>query len=70
MKANPPEWSGEVVGLMHINKISVSALAEHIGWRREYVSRLLNGAETRANAKEIIEKSVQELIGNSAKDPK
>ena len=59
---SPPEWSAEIVGLMHIHKISVFELAQHLGWRREYVSRLLNGAENRANAKELLTNAVSDLI--------
>lgn len=65
----PPEWSANIVGLMHLNKISVSKLADHIGWRREYVSRLLNGSEERNNAKDILLKGIKEIVAKETSAP-
>lgn len=36
-------WIAEVVGKMHIHKITQTALAEHMGVRRDYISHVLNG---------------------------
>lgn len=36
-------WIAEVIGKMHVHKITQTALAEHMGVRRDYISRILNG---------------------------
>lgn len=39
----PKKWTGNLVGLLHDNKISKTQLAEELGVTREYVSMVLNG---------------------------
>lgn len=58
----PPIWSGEIVGKMHICKISINALAEYLGCRREYVSRLLNGVEHRSDGYEFLAQGIENLL--------
>ena len=36
-------WIAEVIGKMHVHKIAQTALAEYMGVRRDYISRVLNG---------------------------
>lgn len=38
------DWIADVVGKMHIHKISQLELAERCGRSREYINRILNGA--------------------------
>lgn len=56
------KWIANVAGLMHVHKITQSELANKLGLKREYVNRILNGAETPANAKERIIKALNEII--------
>lgn len=37
------KWIGEVVGEMHIRRISIKQLAAHLGVTPEYISMVLNG---------------------------
>lgn len=52
----PKEWTGDLVGLMHVEDISFSELAEELGVTNRYVSAILNshkepaGIETRVRA--------------------
>lgn len=39
----PKNWTGNLVGLLHDNKISKTQLANELGVTREYVSMVLNG---------------------------
>ena len=48
----PKNWTGDLVGLMHVHKISKKQLADHIGVTREYVSLVLNGHREPAGAEE------------------
>ena len=56
------KWIATVVGKMHLHKITQSELAERLGIRRDYLNKILNGAESPANAKERITKALDELI--------
>jgi uncharacterized protein YnzC (UPF0291/DUF896 family) len=55
-------WIAEVVGKMHIHKITQVELAERIGIRRDYLNKILNGFEKPANAEERIINALDELI--------
>ena len=55
-------WIAEVVGKMHIHKITQVELAKRIGIRRDYLNKILNGFDKPANAEERVKKALDELI--------
>lgn len=57
------QWIAEVIGKMHIHKITTTALAEHMGMTRSHVSRVLNGGIRPKGAAEKITAAVDEMIG-------
>lgn len=62
------QWTGEFVGRMHINRITITQLAQEMGVTREYVSMILNGhrspdgIEQRMN--DALDKLVEDRCGN------
>lgn len=54
-------WIGEVIAKMHTHKITQTALAAHLGMRRDYISRLLNGRPVPARTRDRIIAAVDEL---------
>lgn len=58
----PAQWTGEVVAKMHMNRITIRRLAEHLGVTREYVGAILNGKRTPAGAEDRITAAVEEII--------
>ena len=60
----PKNWTGDLVGLMHVHKISKKQLADHIGVTREYVSLVLNGHREPKGAEEQFKTAVNEIISN------
>lgn len=56
------KWTGEVVGLMHINCISNNDMAEELGLTPEYVSMILNGKKKSKSIKERMEKAIEEIV--------
>lgn len=55
-------WIANVVGKMHVNKITQNALAEKMGIRRDYLNKILNGIEKPTNVKERVTKALDDLI--------
>ena len=55
-------WISNVVGKMHVHKITQMQLAEKVGIRRDYLNKILNGHLAPSNAKERISAAVEELI--------
>ena len=62
----PKNWTGNLVGLMHVHKISKKQLADHIGVTREYVSLVLNGHREPKGAEEQFKTAVNEIISNAS----
>ena len=58
----PKKWTGDLVGLMHDNKISKSLLAEELGVTREYVSMVLNGHRDPAGAEQKFRDAANRII--------
>lgn len=58
----PKEWTGDLVGLMHNNRITFSQLADKLGVTNRYVSMVLNGHREPAGAEERFRTAVNELV--------
>lgn len=58
----PAQWTAEVVGKMHLYKITAVQLAEKIGWHPKYLSAVLNGKRQPKQGERIVKSAVDELI--------
>lgn len=56
------DWTGQVVGQMHVAGISGKQLAEHMGVTPEYVSMILNGKRAPEGAEQRFKTAVDELL--------
>lgn len=60
----PAQWTADIIGQMHIHKITGKSLAEKLGYTPEYVSAVLNGKREPKNAEQIFRGGLDELIAN------
>lgn len=60
----PKKWTGDLVGLMHDNKITFTQLALALGVTNRYVSMVLNGHREPAGAEERFRSAVEVLISS------
>ena len=58
----PKKWTGDLVGLMHVYRITVQMLAAELGVTDRYVSMVLNGHREPAGAMERFKAAVDRLI--------
>lgn len=56
------KWTGNLVGLMHDYKITMSELASELEVSREWVSLVLNGHRSPAGAEERFTAAVHRII--------
>lgn len=56
------QWTGDVVGKLHIHKIEKKELAEAVGWNPKYLSQVLNGRVTTRNAERKLNDALDALI--------
>ena len=64
----PKNWTGTIVGKMHINRISNDELATELGYTTEYVSMVLNGHRKPKGAEQTFRKALDELIQQKQKE--
>lgn len=60
----PAQWTGQIVGEMHLNGITGKALAAELGWNPKYLSQVLNSPTPPEKAEEKIRKALDNLISN------
>lgn len=58
----PAKWTGDVVGKMHLHRITIKALAEHMGISDNYVTMVLNGRRKPAGAEQRFKAALDALI--------
>lgn len=58
----PKKWTGNLVGLMHDEKVSFSELADELGVTNRYVSMVLNGHRDPAGAEEKFTAALNRII--------
>lgn len=56
------EWTGEIVGKMHYNKITCMELAKKLGVTKSYVSMILNGSRKPKQANIRLNTAIDEII--------
>ncbi len=61
----PEEWTGNLIGKMHNNRITYDALAAKLGVTKPYISMILNGVRKPDGARERLEAAVDALIAES-----
>ena len=64
------EWTGRIVGLLHMHRITQAELASELGITAQYVSMVLNGKKTSKGIDERMEAAIQAIVdrrnGNQA----
>ena len=59
------KWIGEVVGEMHIRKITTNQLAAHMGVTPEYISMILNGHREPVGIEGRLRKAIEEIANHN-----
>ena len=58
----PAQWTGEVLGEMHLNSISAQELSRKMGIHPKYFSAIMNGHRKPEGAEEKVRAALNELI--------
>lgn len=58
----PAQWTGELIGKMHIERVTAKAMAEELGVTPEYVSMVLNGHKSPNGAEERFLAAFREIL--------
>lgn len=64
----PKNWTGELVGLLHDNKITQKQLANELGLSYQYVNLVLRGYRSPPNAEQRFRSALHTLIAEKETD--
>ena len=63
----PAQWTGEVVGKIHNNRLTAKELAEELGWNDKYLSQVLNSENPPNNAEQKVNDALGRIIERKSK---
>lgn len=63
----PEEWTGELIGIMHNNRISYQQLADKLGWHVKYLSAVMNSKRSPADAETKVRAALSEILAEGEK---
>lgn len=58
----PAQWTADLIGEMHLKRITAKQLAAHVGWHEKYLSSVMNGHREPKNAEQTLRNALKELI--------
>ena len=58
----PAQWTGELIGEMHIKGVTAKQLATEAGWHEKYLSAVLNGHKEPKGAEEKLKAALGRLV--------
>ena len=68
-RSYPESWTGDIVRLMHLHRITNDDIANEMGYSYGYVSMILNGSRTIPDAQEKISNAVNAIIKRKTASP-
>jgi AraC-like DNA-binding protein len=63
----PAQWTGEIIGKMHLNNITAKELSAQLGYNPKYVSTVFNGHRNPKKAEQKFRQALDELIQQKSK---
>lgn len=57
----PAQWTGELIGEMHIRGVTAKQLAAEAGWHENYLSMVLNGHKEPKGAEQKLRAALERL---------
>ena len=58
----PAQWTGWIVGQMHINGITGKMLAAELDWNEKYLSQVLNNPDPPKKSEEKVSAALNRII--------
>lgn len=57
-----PNWTGQLIGDMHLAGVTAKQLAVEVGWHEKYLSVVMNGHRQPKNAEQTLRAALDRLI--------
>ncbi len=63
------QWTGEIIGEMHLMGVTAKQLAAVVGWHPKYLSAVLNGHKTPKGAEQKLRNALKDAANNTKSKP-
>lgn len=60
----PAQWTGELIGEMHLKGVTAKELAAEAGWHPKYLSAVLNGHRAPKKAEVTLSTALNRILSN------
>lgn len=64
----PAQWTGALIGEMHILGVTRKQLAVEVGWHEKYLSAVMNGHKEPKGAEEKLRAALGRLVAKQCQD--
>lgn len=64
----PAQWTGDIIGQMHLHRIQKRNLAEELSVTPEYVSMVLNGRRDPPDAEQKFREALARLVARKERE--
>lgn len=64
----PEPWTGDLIGKMHVNRVTFDDLAAEMNCTKSYVSMILNGARSPAGAQDRMNAAFDRVLEKRRKE--
>lgn len=64
----PAQWTGKLIGKMHIKGVTAKQLAAEVGWHEKYLSAVINGHKKPKGAKEKLSAALERIVAAQTQD--
>lgn len=61
----PAQWTGDLIGKMHLAGVTAKQLAAEVGWNEKYLSVVLNGHRQPRNAESKLRAALGRLVAQT-----
>lgn len=58
----PAQWTGELIGEMHLKGITAKQPAAKVGWHEKYLSAVMNGHKEPKGAEKKLRAALERLV--------
>lgn len=65
----PAQWTGELIGEMHIRGVTMKQLAAEVGWHEKYLSVVMNGHKDPKGAEAKLRAALARLSQEQNQNP-
>lgn len=62
----PAKWTADLIGEMHLARVTAKQLAAEVGWHEKYLSAVMNGHREPKGAEQALRAALERLVNKES----